>query len=416
MDNQRIILHIDMNAYFASVEQKANPSLRGKPIIVCGEGRTVVTTASYEAREYGVKTAMTLPEALKLCPEAIIVYGNPIKYIDTSLKIHKILVDYSDRVEIFSIDEYFLDLTNGKDPDFEKAIIIAKGIKQRIKENFGLSCSIGIAENKLLAKLAGEMRKPDGLTLIKPEDKEKILENLPVEELCGIGEKIKEHLHALGIKTCGELGRAPVGLLVANFGFWGYHLKRMGKGEDANPVKYYWEEETVKSIGHSHTLPKDTEDLEIIKAYLLMLCEKVGVRLRQANLMGRTVMLILRYSDFSTFAYHLSLKHYIKTGKGIYFAAIKILEEKVSRLKRPIRLIGVTISNLIPEQKQTYLFETLEKEEKLTQATDRINEKYGEFTIKPALLLTAEKFGILSTCGLIGRYLFKDNFSSKRGL
>ena len=403
----RVILLLDMDAYFASVEQRANPSLRGKPIIVCGEGRTVVTTASYEARKYGVKIAMTLPEAKKLCPEVITVYGNPEKYIDTSLGIHKILLEFTDLVEAFSIDECFLDITQLSRQGFSPQEISNK-IKERLKEEFGLSCSIGIGPNKLIAKLASKMQKPDGLVEIRKEDIADLFSKLPIEELqgVGVGNKLARRLKSLGIGTAGKLGEASISLLTANFGIWGYHLKKMGKGEDDSKVPRYSECEQEKSIGHSHTLPKDTWDQAVIKSYLRMLSEKVGVRLREANLTGRTINLMVRYSDFNDFLKQHSLGCYIKTGFEIYSASYRIFKD-ILPLRKAVRLLGVSISNLCVDNKQQFLFRSMEREERLVETVDAINEKYGEFTIKPSSLLVAERFGLEERCGMIGKGLLQ---------
>ncbi len=391
----RVILLLDMDAYFASVEQRANPSLRGKPIIVCGEGRTVVTTASYEARKYGVKIAMTLPEAKKHCPEVITVYGNPEKYIDTSLRIHKILLEFTDLLEVFSIDECFLDITQLCRQGFSPEEVSNK-IKDRLREEFGLSCSIGIGPNKLIAKLASKMQKPNGLVEIRKEDISGLFSKLPIEELqgVGVGNKLAERLKSLGIETASELGEASINLLTANFGIWGYHLKKMGKGEDDSKVPRYSESEEEKSIGHSHTLPKDTWDQAVIKSYLRMLSEKVGVRLREGNLTGRTINLMVRYSDFSSFTKQHSLGCYIKTGFEIYSASYRIFKN-ILPLKRAVRLLGVSISNLCVDNKQQFLFRSMEREERLVETVDAINEKYGEFTVKPSSLLIAERFGLV---------------------
>lgn len=401
----RVILLVDMNAYFASVEQRSNPFLRGKPIIVCGEGRTVVTTASYEAREYGIRIGMTLPEAKKFCPGVIIVYGNPQKYIDTSLGIHRILLEFTDQVEVFSIDECFLDITylsrHGSSPKE-----VSNKIKERLKDEFGLTCSIGIGPNKLIAKLASKMQKPDGLVEIRKEDIQDLFSRLPVEELqgVGVGNKLAEKLKSLGIGTAKELGEASISLLTAHFGIWGYHLKKMGKGEDDSRVVGYCEDEREKSIGHSYTFPKDTWDLAVIKSYLRMLSEKVGVRLREADLMGRTISLMVRHSDFNTFIRQHSLGYYIKAGFEIYSTAYKIFEG-ILPLKKAVRLLGVSISNLSVDEEQQLLFRSMEREKRLVEAVDMINEKYGQFTLKPSSLLIAERFGMEERCGMIGRYL-----------
>lgn len=399
----RKIIHIDMNAYFASVEQVCNPALRGKPVAVCGEGRTIIVTSSYEARKYGVETGMTLPEAKKLCPKLILVIGNHEKYIDTSLKIHKILLGFTNLVEVFSIDECFVDVT-GIDKFSGGPVEIAKKIKQKLKEELGLTCSIGISSNKLLAKLASGMQKPDGLVEIKKENVPRVFEKLPAEDLCGIGRKMKVRLEALGIKTAKQLGDTPLEALTGHFGFIGRILKNMGQGIDSSKVKPYLEEEQLKSVGHSHTLPKDTRDLEIIKSFLMMLSEKTGTRMRKYKLAGRTVSLVVRYCDFYTFSKQHSIRQYINSGPDIYNTAYRIFEGLLP-LKKPVRLLGVSVSSLVLDSGQQFIIEGLSKIDRLMDAADAINSKYGEFTIKPASVISAEKFGILERCGLIGKYL-----------
>src|ERR1035437_1243370 len=298
-DKERKILLVDMNAYFASVEQQCNPELRGKPIVVCGEGRTIVTTASYEARRYGVKTGMNLYEAKRACPFVIPVIGNIDKYVSTSLQIHKILLEYTDRVEVFSIDECFMDLT-----DVERfwggGEKIALRIKQSIKKQFGLTCSIGIAPNRVVAKIAGKYKKPDGLTILTAEEVPAFMAKLTVDQLqgVGLGNKVAQKLKYMGINTAKQLGEADADMLKARFGVMGRFYKNVGLGIDHTPVKSYSDEPPVKSVGHSHTLPEDTYDLSVVKSFLLMLSEKTAARLRGYKLTGRTVYLTVRFDDF----------------------------------------------------------------------------------------------------------------------
>lgn len=381
----RQIVHIDMDAYFASVEQSSNPSLKGKPIIVTGSGRrTVVATASYEARKYGIKTGMTISEARELCPHVIRVDGNIDKYIYTTLKIRDILISFTDRVETYSIDEFFLDITGNC--DFSSAEKVVRDIKYAIRKKTGLSCSCGLSFNKLLAKLGSEMNKPDGFGIITHEDLPYILATTPVEDLHGIGKKTAELLNYMGIRFAKELGEAPIELLRAHFGFWGYILKSIGRGIDNSPVRYYWEHDEPKSIGHSFTLPYDVLDPDIIRSCILMLCQKVATRLRSQNKSARTVSLTIRYDDFSTFCYRKTVGYLLNNMHDIYQVCLKILGE-VEALTRPIRLLGVCVSGLVDNFGQRYLFEEMDRVERLNSAIDNINSRFGEFAIKPALLL-----------------------------
>ncbi len=382
---ERVVMHVDMDAFFASVEQQTFPFLRGKPIGVCGDpdGRTVIAAASYEAKRRGVKTAMTIPEARKLCPEIILVSGHPAKYVDTSTRILALYAMFTDLVEVFSIDEAFLDITQTAHL-FHGPKAIAISIKAYIKEHFGLTCSIGIAPNKLLAKLSGEMHKPDGLTITSQCEVAALMEDLPVQELCGIGPKTQEKLNRLGIKTCGELGRYPEKQLNGIFGINGSHLKRMGQGNDENPVLPYVHEPATKSMGHSFTLDKDTRDLAEIRRHLLQLSEQVGRRLRKDNFAGRTVSLVLRYADFSTFIKQHSLKQYIDDGLRIHQVGMKLFGE-LYQPPRLVRLLGISVSGLVRDLKQTTAFEN-SRAGSLFESLDSVNDKYGEFSVARARL------------------------------
>ncbi|HRU39092.1 MAG TPA: DNA polymerase IV, partial [Candidatus Goldiibacteriota bacterium] len=393
MENERKILLVDMNAYFASVEQQCNPALRGRPIVVCGEGRTIAVTASYEARAFGIKTGMTIPECRRLCPHVIPVVGNLDKYIDTSLRIHKIMLDFTDRVEVFSIDECFMDVTE-EEKFFGGAAEIAKKIKQRIKNELGLLCSVGIAPNKTVAKLAAKSKKPDGLTEVEPEAVASFMENLPVEKLqgVGIGRHLSEKFRSLGIFTAKQLGEADVMMLTGHFGVLGRTYRNIGLGRDFSPVKLYNDKAPVKSVGHSHTLPADTRDISVIKSYMLMLCEKTAARLREYGLMARTVFLMIRWDDFDMMAQRTTLKHYFNSGAEICENAWKIFERAMP-LKKAVRLIGVSVSGLSACDKQQYIFEDMQKRQRMLLAMDEINQRYGGFTARPAALLTAEKYG-----------------------
>ena len=388
METERIILHIDMNAFFASVEQQSNPELRGKPIAVIGAAkRTIVTTCSYEARAFGVKTGMNSWEARKMCPELIFVIGNNRKYTYTSTLIFQIMRDFTPLVEVSSIDEAFLDVT-GCLSLFGPPQRIAGLIKGRIREQFGLTCSVGIAPNKLLAKLASDMQKPDGLTAIVKADIPRVLERVPIKDICGIGAKTQTKLAKFGIRTCGDLGRFPVDILRRTFGVIGERLHQMGLGQDDSPVVPDAEAEEVKSVGHSTTLDRDISERQEILRFLLQLSEMVGRRARRYQVAGRTVTLTVRYQDFTTFSRQESRGSYTNNSEEIYQASVKILDG--IDIAQPIRLLGVKISNLRHHTEQLPLFPAERKKARLASAMDHVNNKFGDFTVTFGSLLGKE--------------------------
>ncbi|MDD2309947.1 MAG: DNA polymerase IV [Desulfuromonadaceae bacterium] len=392
MADGKIIMHIDMNAFFASIEQQANPVLRGKPIaVVGGGGRTVITTSSYEARAKGVKTGMAVWEGKRACPELIIVVGDNRKYTYTSSRINEIFRDYTPEVEAFSIDESWLDVTHSLSA-FGSAVTIAHLIKARILHSLGITCSIGIAPNKLLAKLASEMQKPDGLTIIDPEDVSRVLERMPVGELCGVGRKTANALNLLSIYTCGELGRCEEERLTRKFGIIGRRLKEMGQGRDNSPVVRYGEESGVKSVGHSSTLERDIDDPLEIRRFLLQLSEMVGARARRYHVSGRTVHLYVRYADFfSSWEKQTTLKSSVNLSDVIYRAALGILD--TVELVQPVRLLGIRLSNLRHEVEQLPLFEHERKKLFAAQAMDSINERFGDMVCTLGSLLPGKDKG-----------------------
>lgn len=390
----RSIIHLDMNAFFASVEQQANPELQGKPIAVVGAShRTVITTASYEARKFGVKTGMAIWEGKRVCPELIIVRGDNKKYTHTSARITAMLREYTPLVEVFSIDEAFMDVTHSQ-ALYGPAETIAYQLKARIRHELGLTCSVGIAPNKLLAKLASDMQKPDGLTVIPADKVQKTIDKLPVGDLCGVGKKLQKQLALyLNIHTCGELGRTSEERLVRKFGIVGRHLKLMGQGIDESPVIPVEEEEQVKSVGHSMTLPKDIESRDEILKRLLQLSEMVGRRTRKYGLAGKTVSVYVRLGDFhSNFQKQTTLQTPINLSDDIYQATVRLFD--TMGIDQPIRLLGISLSNLYePEGQQISLFDSDRKKEQLTRAMDAVNNKLGDFKVTFGSLLDAEEKG-----------------------
>jgi DNA polymerase-4 len=386
----RTILHADANAFFASVEQAANPALKGKPIAVVGSGgRTVITTSSYEARAQGVKTGMTIYEGKRNCPELIIVVGDNKKYQYTSTEINKIFQQFTPEVEAFSIDESWLDVTYSLKM-FGSAESIAYRIKALIKQQFDITCSIGIAPNKLLAKLASDLKKPDGLVIVRPEEVSQLLEHMPCGELCGIGKKTAATLKLMNILTCGQLGRCDEDRLTRKFGIIGRRLKLMGQGIDDSPVTPFGEEDVVKSVGHSSTLERDIDDPTEIRRFLLQLSEMVGSRARRYNVAGKTISLYVRYADFfSSWGKQTTLRSYTNQSDEIYKAARGILE--TVDLEQPVRLLGVSLSNLRHEVEQLPLFEEDRKKLEITRAMDSCNQKYGNMVVTYGSLLPGKE-------------------------
>jgi len=384
--HEKTVLHIDMNAFFASVEQRMNPHLRGLPVLVCGNprGRTTVAAASYEARPYGVRSGMPLGEALSLCPDAVLVEGSPIKYVETARTVFDILRGYSPLMEVYSIDEAFVDLSAGYRA-WPRPEAAAVHMKNRIREELGLTCSVGIGPNKMLAKLASGMQKPDGLVRITAADVPALFETLSVTELCGIGQKTARYLERLGIFTCADLGRADEGELARRFGVVGRALSLMGKGCYDDPVLPYSHEVPVKSMGHCHTLQSDTRSPAVIRSHIFRLSEQVGRRLRRDDYRGRTVSLILRSADFTTLSRQRTIDSHTDDGYVIAWEAMRILG-RIYDGRTYVRMIGVSLSGLLRGREQLALLEEDRRRGRLTRAIDAVNDKYGEFTIKRAVI------------------------------
>lgn len=372
-----------MDAFFASVEQKNNPFLMGKPIAVAGSGaRTVIVTSSYEARKLGVKTGMNIYEAKKICPNIIIVRANTEKYTYTAGELSKIYSYFTPDVEVYSIDEAFLDITTTHHL-FGGVEKVALSIKKAIKSTFGINCTIGIGHNILIAKLVSDISKPDGLRWVKPEDVAGLLEDMPVKKLWGIGYATAEKLESMGIMTCGELGRASASILRRRFGIIGETLKMTGLGLCERTV--IADEEEPKSIGHSMTLPCDISDKELIKAYILKLSEMVGRRARKYGYAGKTISLTIRYPDFETFTRQTAFPHYTNQTHEIYRGVLSILSR--IKIKDKVRLIGVSISNLAEDSNQLSLFGGDDRLSFAARAMDAVNNRYGDFTATWALCL-----------------------------
>lgn len=385
----RTILHIDFNSYFATVEQQANPRLRDKPIGVTGEDRierTVIGAASVEAKKFGVKTGMQIWEAKRLCPQIIIVPGNSDKYLACTKRFLAILSSYSPYLEVFSIDECFLEI--GVEP-----LKIAQEIKSRIRSEIGeyITCSIGISYNKLMAKLAGSLYKPGGLVVVEDEQAAQfILDRVELDKVCGIGFRIKKRLNNTGIFSFKDLRKVPLEALLASFKSYGQILYNMSRGIDNSPIIPFYEKEEVKSIGHRHTISHDTNDSTQIKQILLKLTELIARKLRAKKLVGKTVHCWYREAFhlrgvFSGDGMQMTIP-YTQDGLEIFKAAWKIFQQIWSKEK--IRMVGVSISNLKPSLPETLsLLPETNRQQKIIKSIDQINDKYGEFTLQRGILL-----------------------------
>lgn len=404
----RTILHLDMNAFFASVEQAANPLLRGKPVIVGGgiSKRSVVAAASYEAKAKGVKNGMSAWDAKKICPDAIIVVGDMPKYISTSKAIMKYLTNYTELVEVFSIDEAWLDVSATKDR-FGGELELAKAIKGWIRKNFHLTCNIGISYNKLMAKFAGELKKPDAIITLRPDDIPGKVDGAEVSKLCGVGRKIEGYLAELGVRTFGELNRYPREKLVKRFGMaYGEHLWQMGQGHDDSPVLPYWHETDAKSVGHSYTMPRETRDVNEVKSYLLRLSESTGRRMRRDNYAGNVIHLTIGFGNFHFWGKQKKIGENINDGYDIYKVGESLFDENLLNVDRPFRFVGISVSNLIHNLDQVSIFDTVENRKKVLKALDIINDRYGEFTVERAGIMNTvlqKKTGMV-TSGLYKRF------------
>lgn len=427
----RWIFHIDFNSFFATVEQQANPHLRGKSIGVTGGDRltrTVIGAASVEAKARGVYTGMKIPDALKICPDLILVQGDSDKYLSVTKKFLNILKGYSDRLEVFSIDEVFLEMRDSVIQSAAKNLLKAKGftesqitpqilrqaqddtlfniavtIKDKIKNQAGewLRCSVGISYNKMLAKLAGSIRKPDGLIGIMDQDSAKwILDRVALMEVCGIGPRIKRRLNNMGIFNFKDLREAPRESLMASFKSYGKILHDFANGIDDHPIIPFYEKPEVKSIGHQYTVSKDINDPREIKQTLLKICELVARRTRSKKLEGKKVSLWFRYAfnldyfrqtgnQFASEGMQCTIP-YTSDGLEVFSAAWK----SFLRLWNgdPVRLLAVSLGNVRPTTPANLsLLEEVNRREVITRALDTINNKYGEFTLQRATLMNSRQ-------------------------
>jgi DNA polymerase IV len=397
---QKVIFLVDMNAFFISCEMTRNASLVGTPAAVAGDPKKrsgIILAANYEARSFGVKTTMVLHEALKLCPKLILVPPDHHFYQHKSEEVMELLSHYTPVLEQNSIDEAWLDMT-GCEGLFGEPRKAAKRIMDEIKDRLGLWCSIGIAENKFLAKMAAEMKKPLGITELWEHDIPKKLWPLPVKEMYGVGAKTTDKLNRMGIKTIGNLAKFNINLIVKTFGKGGNEIYQHANGIDNSPVSAHTADE-MKSIGRSTTLPDDISDIEKAKPVLMELADDIGMTARRYNKKGRTVHITLKYSNFKVVTKQATIPATCTT-KELYQAGCSLLEQNWDK-SQPVRLIGISLSRFHEDSSsdQLSLFDQMNdnlksgKNEQIDKAMDKIRNKHGSETITFATLIKKERGG-----------------------
>lgn len=382
----RTVFHVDMDAFFVSVEELFDASLRGKAVVVGGQRdeRGVVSAASYEARKFGVHSAMPLRTAAKLCPHAIFVNGHPDRYRDYSGKVHHVLQSFSPQIEMVSIDEAYLDMT-GTERLHGPPLRAAHALHQAIHTHTGLNCSIGIAASRLVAKVCSDQAKPNGMLWVLPGHEAQFLAPLAVRKIPGVGKVAEQNLHALGINQVGDLARFDDAFLEERFGKWGLALAGKAKGLDAGGWfdSEIGADEGPKSMSHEHTFSVDTCDAQMLEGTLLRLSEMVGRRLREAGLHARTVQLKLRYDDFTTITRAHTLPRSTQLDTELFEAA-RHLFRNAWESGRLIRLLGVHASSLGQGEGQLSLLED-DKQRRWRQAlsaADHLRDKYGESAVE----------------------------------
>jgi DNA polymerase-4 len=377
--------HVDMDAFFVSVEELYDPSLKGKPVVVGGKSneRGVVSAASYAARKFGVHSAMPLRTAYKLCPQAIFVEGHPTRYREYSEKVYDVLHSFSPLVEMASIDEAYLDIT-GTERLYGPPLRAAHLLHERMKAATRLNCSIGIACSRLVAKVSSDQAKPNGVLWILPGQEAAFLAPLDVRKVPGVGKVTEKNLHAFGIRKVGDLARLDEDFLAERFGKWGMALAGKSRGLDAGG----WFDSEIgldegpKSISHEHTFGEDTADVERLDATLARLSEMVGRRLREHGLQARTIQLKLRYSDFSTITRAHSIARATELDTEI-FDEVRDLFRRNWKAGATVRLLGVQVSGWAEGAEQMDLMneDRHEKWRQTMAAADRLRDKFGDSAI-----------------------------------
>ncbi|MBA9086341.1 DNA polymerase-4 [Fontibacillus solani] len=408
----RVVLHVDMNAFYCSVHEAEEPEkYRNQPTAVAGSvelRKGVIVTCSYAARKKGISTGMTVSQGLKKCPELIVITPNFHLYRKYSRAFMGIAYEYTPLLQAVSIDECYLDITGSK--QFGTPLEIAKEIQTRIADELGLPCSIGVAPNKLLAKMASDMKKPNGITVLRIRDVPALLWDKPCNELFGIGNKTAEKLKRLTIFTIGQLAAADERLLREKFGVAGLWMKQAANGLDDSPVRE--DKEKNKSIGHTTTLPRDISKLEDVQRVMLNLADQVTRRLRRQNLMAQTIQITIRTPDMATITRSQSLSKVIDRAEDVYHEACNLYSRHWNSDK-PVRLLGITLQNLVPKedsamQLDLFDYELEPKKESLTKTMDLLRDKFGEGAILTAGMLSDDPSALIRNHKIRGTSLQTD--------
>jgi DNA polymerase-4 len=378
---RRTILHVDMDAFYASIEQRDDPALRGRPVLVGGEGRrSVVCAASYEARKFGCRSAQPMSVARRMCPQAVVVRPTFAKYHEASELMFAVLHDVSPLVEPLSVDEAFVDLT-GTERLLGPADEVARGIRRRIRAELGVTASVGVAPNKFVAKIASDLDKPDGLTIVAPDRVHAVLDPLPIERMWGVGPATATRFHALGVKTIGQLRAWTEERLAREFGAASAeHFARLSRGDDDRDVV---PDSQSKSIGHEETFEVDVEEPAEVRDVLLAQADAVGRRVRRHNLRARGVTVKIRYGDFETITRSATLAEATDASDAFRAAAADLFDRWTKTSFRPVRLIGVTATRLSESGVQLPLFGAADAERKrrLDRAVDALQDRFGSGAI-----------------------------------
>ena len=382
------IIHLDMDAFYPAVEVLDNPELKGKPVIVGGSRtRGVVSSASYEARKFGVHSAQPMVTAMRLCPSAIVIPVRMSRYKEVSELVFEVFDLFTPLVEPLSIDEAFLDVT-ASSRLFGSPIEIAATIKRMVVEKTGLTISAGVAPSKFVAKIASDMEKPDGLTVVQADKVREFLDPLPIEKMWGVGKVTRQALAGLRIRTFRDLSRMPVEVLEKKFGKHGVHMHRLSMGIDGRDVVTDHE---IKSIGHEDTFSEDILRLDLAKKELLSLANRVARRMRRHGVEGKTITLKVKYHDFTRITRSVTRHKYTNDSADIYSNICGLLE-KTAVGKRPVRLLGISLSNLadIDSRRQLSLFGNCESDarrKELNRTLDSVFDKFGSKGIRPGSLI-----------------------------